>query len=139
MCGFNSSVSKESPCNAGDLGSISGFDFWVRKILWRRKWQPTPVSLPGESHGQKSLVGFSPWGCKSWTRLSDFTTTTTNHGIAFPRIMCLTQEELQREATGVGDNNFLFFLFILAFITPSLNHFIANSWVCLGKRVMGGE
>ena len=31
---------------------------------WRRKWQPTPVFLPGESHGQRSLVGYSPWGCK---------------------------------------------------------------------------
>ena len=37
---------------------------WVRKILWRRKWQPTPVFLPGESHGQKSLVGYSPQGRK---------------------------------------------------------------------------
>ena len=41
-----------------------GFDPWVRKILWRRKWQPTPVLLPGKSHGQKSMVGYSPWGCK---------------------------------------------------------------------------
>ena len=40
------------------------FNPWVRKILWRRKWQPTPVFLPGESHGQRSLVGYSPWGCK---------------------------------------------------------------------------
>ena len=39
-----------------------GFSPWVRKILWRRKWQPTPVFLPGESHGQRSLVGYSPWG-----------------------------------------------------------------------------
>ena len=31
---------------------------------WRRKWPPTPVFLPGESHGQRSLVGYSPWGCK---------------------------------------------------------------------------
>ena len=38
---------------------------------WRRKWQRTPVSLPGESHGQRSLAGDSPWGRKSWTRLSD--------------------------------------------------------------------
>ena len=38
----------------------SGLDPWVRKISWRRKWQPTPVFLPGESHGQKSLVGCSP-------------------------------------------------------------------------------
>ena len=40
------------------------FDPWVRKILWRRKWQPTPVFLPGESHGQRSLVAYSPWGRK---------------------------------------------------------------------------
>ena len=35
------------------------FDSWVWKILWRRKWQPTPVFLPGEYHGQRSLVGYS--------------------------------------------------------------------------------
>ena len=37
-----------------------GFDPWVGKIPWRRKWQATPVFLPGESHGQRSLVGYSP-------------------------------------------------------------------------------
>ncbi|XDA89333.1 hypothetical protein R6Z07M_018977 [Ovis aries] len=41
-----------------------GFDPWIRKILWKRKWQPTPVFLLGKSHGQRSLVGYSPWGCK---------------------------------------------------------------------------
>ena len=41
-----------------------GFDPWVRKIPWRRKWLPTPVFLPGEFHGQRSLEGYSPWGCK---------------------------------------------------------------------------
>ena len=39
-----------------------GFDPWVREILWRTAWQPTPVFLPGESHGQRSLVGYSPRG-----------------------------------------------------------------------------
>ena len=39
-----------------------GFNPWVGKILWRRKWQPTPVLLPGKSHGQRSLVGYSLWG-----------------------------------------------------------------------------
>ena len=34
------------------------------EIPWRRKWQPTPIFLPGESHGQKSLVGYGLWGCK---------------------------------------------------------------------------
>ena len=37
---------------------------WVRKIPGRKEWQPTPIFLPGESHGQRSLVGYSPWGCK---------------------------------------------------------------------------
>ena len=41
---------------------------------WRRKWQSTPVFLPGESYGQRSLAGYSPRGRKSWTRLSDYTT-----------------------------------------------------------------
>ena len=40
------------------------FDPWVGKIPWRGAWQPTPVFLPGESHGQRSLVGYSPQGCK---------------------------------------------------------------------------
>ena len=51
---------KESACNAGD----PGFDPWVGKIPWRRKWQATPVLLPKKSHGQRSLVGYSPWGRK---------------------------------------------------------------------------
>ena len=38
-----------------------GFDLWVGKISWRRAGQPTPVFLPGESYGQRSLVGDSPW------------------------------------------------------------------------------
>ena len=42
------SDSKESACSAGDLGSIPGFNPWVEKILWRRKWQPTPGFLPRE-------------------------------------------------------------------------------------------
>ena len=40
------------------------FNPWVRKIPWRRDWQPIPVCLPGESHGQRSLAGYSPWGRK---------------------------------------------------------------------------
>ena len=44
------------------------FNPWVGKISWRRKWQPTPVFLPGKSHGQKSLVGYSPWCSKRLDR-----------------------------------------------------------------------
>ena len=42
----------------------TGFDPWVRKIPWRGARQPTPVFLPGKSHGQRTLVGYSPWGRK---------------------------------------------------------------------------
>ena len=44
----------------GDLGSIPGSG----KIPWRTEWLPTTVFLPGESHEQRNLVGYSPWGCK---------------------------------------------------------------------------
>ena len=40
------------------------FDPWAGKFLWRREWQSTPVFLPGEFHGQRSLAGYSPWGRK---------------------------------------------------------------------------
>ena len=61
---------KVSAWNAGDLVQP-----WVGKIPWRRKWQPTPVLLSGESHGGRSLVGSTVHGAaKSQTQLSDFTT-----------------------------------------------------------------
>ena len=41
-----------------------GFNPWVGKLSWRRKWQPTPVFLPGKSHGQRSLASYSLWDCK---------------------------------------------------------------------------
>ena len=43
---------------------LNQFDPWVRKIPWRREWLPTLVFLPGEFHGQRSPVGYSPWGHK---------------------------------------------------------------------------
>ena len=51
-------VIKNPLANAGN----AGFDPWVGKIPWRRAWQPTAVFLPEESHGQRSLAGYSPWG-----------------------------------------------------------------------------
>ena len=60
---------KESACNVWDPGLIP----WVDKISWSMKWWPTPVFLPGECHGQRSLVGYSPWGCEE----SDMTETNT--------------------------------------------------------------
>ena len=51
-----------SGAKAGDIREE--FDPWVEKIPWRREWQPAPVFLPGESHGQRSLVGYSLWSYK---------------------------------------------------------------------------
>ena len=68
---------KEPACHAGDSDSIpkSG-----------REWQPTPVFLPGEVHGQRSLVGYSPWSYEEldmteWLTLSRYVRTGKNHGL----------------------------------------------------------
>ena len=52
--------SKKSACQCRRCG----FNPWVRKIPWSRKWQPTLIFLPGKSHGQRSLASYSPWGLK---------------------------------------------------------------------------
>ena len=54
------SVVKTPPAKAGDSRDVGS----IWKILWRRKWQPTPVFLPGKFHGQRNLVGYSSWACK---------------------------------------------------------------------------
>ena len=55
------------------------FDPWIGKIPWRRAWQSTPVFLSGESHGQRNLVGYSPWGSQSVTKH-----THTHTEVQFP-------------------------------------------------------
>ena len=49
----------DSSANAGDMDLISS-----QEVSWRRKWLPSPIFLPGKSHGQRSLAGYSPWGHK---------------------------------------------------------------------------
>ena len=53
-------------------------DPWVGKIPWGRAWQLTPVLLPGKSHGERSLAGYSPWVVKSQIRLSTHTHVHTH-------------------------------------------------------------
>ena len=60
MASPGDSDGKESACSEGD----QGFSLWVGRIPWRREWQPTPVFLPGESRGQRSLEGYNEWGHK---------------------------------------------------------------------------
>ena len=54
------------------------FDSWVKKISWRREWQPAPIFLAGESHGQRSLENYSPWGLKE-SDLAEATYHTLTH------------------------------------------------------------
>ena len=62
---------KNLPADSSCSGRLR-FDSWVGKIPWGRKWQPAPVFLPGEFHGQRRLVGYHPWGGKE----SDMTEAT---------------------------------------------------------------
>ena len=59
------------------------------RFPWRRKWQPTPVFLPGESHGQRSLMGYSPWGPTSQTWFSDCTIASHALVVLWPRFQAL--------------------------------------------------
>ena len=71
----------EEPGRLQSMGSLRVRHDWATSLSlstfmhWRRKWQPTPVFLPGESHGRRSLVGCSPWGCTE----SDTTEATQQH------------------------------------------------------------
>ena len=69
------SVVKNQSANAGDVGSIPGSG----RSPGSRKWQPSPVFLPGKFHGQRSLVGYSPWGRKE----SDMTEELTHTVFSF--------------------------------------------------------
>ena len=77
-------VVRNAPTDGGDR---QGFYPWVGKIPCRSAWQPTPGSLPGESHGQRSLVGYSPWGLKE----SDRTEATYHEQAIRTRGSCITQ------------------------------------------------
>ena len=73
-------------------------DSWVGKIPWRRNWQSIPVFLPGKSHGQRSLVGCSPWGCKE----SDMTAhtqkqTRKQHGVDTQVHLCPSMSGISAE------------------------------------------
>ena len=72
---------KNLPAHAGDTGD-PGFIPGSGRSPWRRAWQPTPVSLPGEPHGHRILVGYSPWGLKE----SNMTERLGGWGVA---VLCI--------------------------------------------------
>ena len=74
----NSTILKNPKDSAGEARGMGLILAWIKKIPWGRKWQPTPVFLPGEFHGQRSLVGCSPYGCRE----SDPTEHTSKSNLA---------------------------------------------------------
>ena len=66
---------EESACN-------EGFNPWVGKIPWRRERLPTPVFLPGEFHGQRTLLGYSSWGCQE-SDITEWLTLSLSHALWF--------------------------------------------------------
>ena len=92
---------KNSSANAVDLG----FDPWIGKILCRRKWQPTPGFLPGESHEQRSLVDYTPWGQKE----SDTTEQLNNNNerVTHTHTHTHTRAVSYKTSSGLGNNLFL--------------------------------
>ena len=95
MCIFASQVAsgKESTCQCRRWG----FEPWVRKILWRRKWQPTPVFLPGKSYGQRNLVAYSSWGHKQ----SDTTEHTHTQILIGPERLTVQRKSHPQESLEV--------------------------------------
>ena len=96
-----------------------GFDPWVGKIPWRRKWQPTPVFLPRASHGQRSLVGYSPWGHKD----SD-TTEATEHTHTHTHTHTLLRIELVPEICDKGLDVASFLCWNLSYINISIYYIL---------------
>ena len=65
---------------------IPGFYLWVRKIPWKREWLPTPIFLPGESHEQRSLAGYSPWCCKESNMTDQLSTVLLDISVLVPTV-----------------------------------------------------
>ena len=98
---------KESTCQRRRC-KRHGFDLYVGKIPWKRKWQTTPVFLPGKSHGQRSLAGYSPWGLKKVGH--DLVTKQQQH---FKLHICPPfQNKISVSAIQIGHSLIFVFLFL---------------------------
>ena len=85
------------------------FNRWVRRISWSRKWQLTLVFLPGKSHGQKSLAGYSLWGHTESDRTEQLSTHRDTHPLPRTPLRCklmamsyLVSQESNKADTGMG-------------------------------------
>ena len=148
--GFSGGTSgKEPACQCRRLKRCR-LDPWVRKIPWRRAWQPTPVFLPGESHGQRSLAGYSPWGHRVGHNWSDHMHTCIHVYIytcefacrlhsPIKRLLFLSANRKAKQLTSKGGGKISYFrgffsYFVLSdFSIPSikLSHIVKISMVSL--------
>ena len=87
--GFSGGTSGKEPTCQCRRHKRHGFNLWVGKIPWRRAWQPTPLFLPGESHGQRSLMGYNPSADKSWTRLKRLSSSSSSMLSHFSHVLLL--------------------------------------------------
>ena len=97
--GFPGALRGKEPASQCRRCKKSRFNPWVGKIPWRRAWQPTPVFLPGESYGQRSLAGYSPWGCKESEMTERLSMNTHGKGVShFHLSNHLLLSEIQKQA-----------------------------------------
>ena len=92
MRGFPGASDKEPTCQ-WKRQKRHGFNSWVGKIPWRRAWQPTPVFLSGESHGQRSLVGYSP---SVWKELNMTEVTYHTHDLRRNQFHHIFRKQIHR-------------------------------------------
>ena len=119
---------EESTYNAGDVGLIHGWG----KITWRREWLPTPVCLPGEPHGQRSLVGCSP--CVPAQSLQSYLTLHTC-GLWPTRFLC--PGDSPRKNTGVGCHDLLQGIFLTQGSNPRLLHPLPSRQILYHQATRG--
>ena len=102
----------EEPSGLQSMGSLRVRYDWANSLSlftfvhWRRKWQPTPVFLPGKFHGQRSLAGYNPWGEKSQTQFSGQTTT---HQQLNCNVVLITAEQESDSVIHICSFFFMFF------------------------------
>ena len=93
-----------------------GFSPWVVKMSWRRKWQPTPVFLPGESHGQRSLMGCSPWGHKELDTTERLSTRAQKVCRPFSAFWPLSKQQFSEQESWLLRHFYFFFAYLSSFL-----------------------
>ena len=111
-----SQLGKESACNAGNYRRRA-FDSWVGKIPQKRKWQPTPVSLPEKSHGQRSLVSHSPWGWKESDTTEGLSTACIHLDAT---LICLFVSDIVGSISSFSESFFCALVCLIHCCSPSL-------------------